>query len=579
MTHTQLENAQLLMAQGQFQQAINTYDIVLAVEPTSVDAWTGAALCYTSLGKWLESLNAIVNALGYGGYQQHQLVVLLQILEACQLNTYVEPIEKALHKALEHQWLEGQSVSFLISQLLLKHHDILSKPIDDIVLDEPVEQLLLDPSLVAVVSRQIVPNHAVEKVLLLGRKELLRCFAHNQDARLYLPIITAIASQNLLNDGLYYVDEEETQWLGMLDNCDKAFALEALALKLCYADFDQALMLWDKHQDLFKFNQLKGLGDDLAFYQQLQQQQSKKPVQDKTSQKVQSFYMQNPYPKYKVVKVNMVTVGQHMERLGLSNVEKPEILVAGCGTGLQAIELAFANRDGKVTAIDISPTSLQYAKLMAKRYGLKNIKFKLLDILNVSTLKKKFDYIVSTGVLHHMENPQQGLNALSSVLKSERAMVLGLYSRSSRQRLGDIRTQVIDYFAKQVQKSGETPQDEQAPIEKQQLSVWRHDWTDKERAEHWYNTNDFFNLNGLMDAIFHPQEAMYSLMDIRGMLNEAGVMFKSMAISNQMATCYAEQLAAAPMPHNRETLFYWHGFEQKNPQFFAGMYNFFAIKT
>lgn len=574
MTQTQLESAQLLMSQGQYQKAINTFDIVLAVEPTSVDAWTGVSLCYTSMGKWLEALNAIVNALGYGGYHQHQLVVLLQILEACQLNSYVEPIEKALHKALEHRWLEGQAVSFLVSQLLLKYKDILAQSIDSIELNEPIEKMLLDETLVAVVSRQIVPNHALEKVLLLGRKELLQCFAHNQDARHYLPIISAIACQNLLNDGLYHTDEQELQWLAMLDNTDKVFALEVLALKLSYANFEQALTLWEQHKDLFKFTQMKSLGEDLAFYHQLQTEQSKKAVQDETSKVVQSFYMQNPYPKYKVVKVNTMTIGQHMERIGLKNVSKPEILVAGCGTGLQAIELAFANRDGKVTAIDISPTSLQYGKLMAKRYGLKNIKFKLLDILKVNELKKKFDYIVSTGVLHHMQDPQAGLNALSGVLKPERAMVLGLYARASRQVLGDIKNDVIDFFADKAPQEG----DEQQEIEKHQLSQWRSSWTDKERAEHWYNTNDFFHLNGLMDAIFHPHEVMYSLMDLRPMLNEAGVVFKSMAVTKQMTARYAEQLAESPMPHNRETLFYWHGFEQKNPQFFAGTYNFFVVK-
>ena len=55
MIQTQLESAQLLMSQGQFQKAINTYEVVLAVEPSSVDAWTGQALCYTSLNKWLEA--------------------------------------------------------------------------------------------------------------------------------------------------------------------------------------------------------------------------------------------------------------------------------------------------------------------------------------------------------------------------------------------------------------------------------------------------------------------------------------------------------------------------------------------
>jgi len=382
--------------------------------------------------------------------------------------------------------------------------------------------------------------------------------------------MAAIACQNLLNDALYYTTEQENQWLGQLEQSDSVFQLEVLALKLCYADFDQAMALWQNNERLFKFIKLQYLGDDLAFYYSLGEDLPKatRTVKDETSKKVQTFYSENPYPKYKVVKVSTMSVGQTMARLGLEQITEPQILIAGCGTGLQAIELAFANRDGHVTAIDISPTSLRYGQLMAERYELNNIEFKLLDILQVHTLGKQFDYIASTGVLHHMESPQEGLNTLAQVLKPQRAMVLGFYSGLGRQDLAEIRDDVEAFFT----DSGN------AEISKNDLSCWRSQWTDEQKQQHWFNSNDFFNLNGLMDAIFHPQEAFYNLMQLRGMLNEAQITFKSMAISGGQRALYSEALANVELPHNIETLMFWHQFEQKHQYFFAGMYNFFAVK-
>ena len=40
------------------------------------------------------------------------------------------------------------------------------------------------------------------------------------------------------------------------------------------------------------------------------------------------------------------------------NIEQPSILIAGCGTGQQAIEAAFRYQHGEILAIDLSLTSL-----------------------------------------------------------------------------------------------------------------------------------------------------------------------------------------------------------------------------
>ena len=51
-----------------------------------------------------------------------------------------------------------------------------------------------------------------------------------------------------------------------------------------------------------------------------------------------------------------------------------------------------------------------------------------MDILEVNLLREKFDIIECSGVLHHMDDPSKGLQALLAILKKNGFLKLGLYS-------------------------------------------------------------------------------------------------------------------------------------------------------
>jgi len=109
-----------------------------------------------------------------------------------------------------------------------------------------------------------------------------------------------------------------------------------------------------------------------------------------------------------------------------------DVLVAGCGTW-QAAKYALCHPAARVIAIDISPSSLEYTREVAKKYDLNNLELQQLSIEDVAGLDHQFDLIMCTGVLHHMVDPDAGLRALRSVLKPDGAMhlmVYGLYGRA-----------------------------------------------------------------------------------------------------------------------------------------------------
>jgi SAM-dependent methyltransferase len=108
-----------------------------------------------------------------------------------------------------------------------------------------------------------------------------------------------------------------------------------------------------------------------------------------------------------------------------------EVLIAGCGTW-QAAKFALCHPGARVVAIDISPTSLEHTERLKQKYDLTNLETRQLQIENVGSLDQHFDLIVSTGVLHHLAEPDAGLRALRSVLNSDGAMYLMLYAPYGR---------------------------------------------------------------------------------------------------------------------------------------------------
>ena len=108
-----------------------------------------------------------------------------------------------------------------------------------------------------------------------------------------------------------------------------------------------------------------------------------------------------------------------------------DILIAGCGTN-QAAVFAYTNPQARVVALDVSQPSLDHHQYLIDKYGMKNIELHLLPIEEVHTLKRDFDLIVSTGVLHHLAAPENGMKALTKCLREDGVIAVMLYAEFGR---------------------------------------------------------------------------------------------------------------------------------------------------
>lgn len=108
-----------------------------------------------------------------------------------------------------------------------------------------------------------------------------------------------------------------------------------------------------------------------------------------------------------------------------------DILIAGCGTS-QAAVFAYSNPSARVVAIDVSQSSLDHHQRLKDAYDLSNLQLHRLPIEQVDSLNLSFDLIVSSGVLHHLADPQLGMSSLAGVLRHDGVIGVMLYAKYGR---------------------------------------------------------------------------------------------------------------------------------------------------
>ena len=114
------------------------------------------------------------------------------------------------------------------------------------------------------------------------------------------------------------------------------------------------------------------------------------------------------------------------------------VLDAGCGTGDNTVFLAEQLRDtgAEVVALDFSEASLEVNRARLAKRGLTNVRHVLAPIEEAPTLGLgEFDFIVCTGVLHHLASPLEGLSALRTMLKPDGIMGLMVYARYGKRTI------------------------------------------------------------------------------------------------------------------------------------------------
>jgi ubiquinone/menaquinone biosynthesis C-methylase UbiE len=109
-----------------------------------------------------------------------------------------------------------------------------------------------------------------------------------------------------------------------------------------------------------------------------------------------------------------------------------KVLEIGCGIGTDTI--SFARNGAQVTAVDLSPQSLELAHKRAQVYGLeKEIRFYSGSAEELSSVVpvEPYDLVYSFGVIHHTPHPERVVAEMRKYAKPGTAVKIMVYYRYS----------------------------------------------------------------------------------------------------------------------------------------------------
>ena len=196
--------------------------------------------------------------------------------------------------------------------------------------------------------------------------------------------------------------------------------------------------------------------------------------------------------------------------------EGMNILVAGCGAN-QAARYALQHPTARVTGIDLSEASLAHEKKLKAKHKLDNLSLRRMRLEEVSRLGQKFDFIVSSGVLHHLPDPVAGLAALGGELDIDGVILIMVYGRYGR---GPV------YMLQELFRIlGATDQsDADVALVKATLPLLPPEHPLRTYAKR--STDIKFDA-GLVDLFLHKQDRPYTVGEVMELTADAGLAFQA----------------------------------------------------
>jgi 2-polyprenyl-3-methyl-5-hydroxy-6-metoxy-1,4-benzoquinol methylase len=293
-------------------------------------------------------------------------------------------------------------------------------------------------------------------------------------------------------------------------------------------------------------------------------------IEDEVSQRVRQQYEENPYPRWvhAAGQIAPMPIDQYLcdqfpasGFTPLKKINALDLLVAGCGTGQVAIALAQKYLGAHILAVDLSLTSLCFAKRSTPAALAASIEYVQADILKLASIGRSFDVVDASGVLHHMTDPLEGWRILLSLVRPGGLMHLGFYSETGRSDVVAAR----EFIAQRG--FGSTP----AEIRRCRQEILKTHLASVTRF------NDFFSTSECRDLLFHVQENRLTIPAINNFVAQSGLRFLGFEFASGAMARYRGLFARQGW--SMTDLDRWHEVEIKYPDTFSGMYQFWVQKA
>jgi SAM-dependent methyltransferase len=583
----------ILAAQGRWSEAAEQYQRAISIKPGLFDVYRNLARALLSEGRAEEAVAAIMRGLAIGETDEAKAMFVY----CAQALTAVPPepsFRDLVARALTEGWGRSADLSPLAAVLFMNGETgraaidrVLAAPAP-LLIDDNADLLAAlsnDRLLRALLESAPVRSAVLEHFLTVLRAGLLTLVARNEGATTLdeatLAFACALAQQCFINQYVFAeADAETAQVAALAERLDSALAAGtdipplAIAVLGCFAPLHSLAQApavlqrqWPAPLSAVLVQQIRE--PDIE-RQMAAAMPSLTAIEDAVSIKVRDQYEEMPYPRW----VKPTSLGApsdidwHLRSqcpgVAIQPVQRADsldILIAGCGTGQHAIETAQRFAGARVLAIDLSRASLAYAARKTREAGLRNIDYAQADILKLGSLNATFDVIESSGVLHHLGDPEQGWRVLLSLLRPGGVMHVGLYSAAARSDILAARALIADRGYRETI----------ADIRRcrQELQTFADGTSFKNVTLY----SDFFTTAECRDLLFHVQERQFTIPGIQAFLAANGLTF--LGFTGAVRQAYGQRFPDDPAMTDLDR---WQAFETENPMAFVNMYQFWVQK-
>ncbi len=457
------------------------------------------------------------------------------------------PVRELLRQALEHPAVDPGN---------------LVRPVSSLALSRPGGAAFEEPLLARLLEDAVIRDASLERLIVDTRRRMLAEVLARPG--IALKIQTTIAHQCFNTEYVFDETDEELRNLAALkDAIERSDAVPPhwCAVYAAYRPLSSLQKSVTAPESLVRRQIAEPLEEKKLQEKMLSMRLQHNPV----SIKVREQYEANPYPRW----VRTQTAG--FDAPAQPVAENPRILLAGCGTGQNAITIAQRFAGSRVLALDLSLTSLGYAARKTRELGLaERIEYRHGDLLGLGAeaggLEERFDLIECSGVLHHLEDPLAGWRVLAGLLKPRGLMRVGLYSEAGRRDVARARALIAERGFK----------GDAGGIRACRAEIRAHEG-DPLLARIARN-EDFFSMSGVRDLLFHVHEVCFSLTQIQQMIGALDLRFLGFELADSGATLERYR-ARFPGDPAFTDLGNWHRLEQELPDSFTRPYQFWVANS
>tara|TARA_B100000029_G_scaffold225968_1_gene223745 strand:+ start:60 stop:2156 length:2097 start_codon:yes stop_codon:yes gene_type:complete len=571
------------------EQALSCFEKAIKIQPEYIRSYNILGRTLKELGEYSKALICYEEAIKINPENTMLLYGILDLFTSIQFSNLTENNTRSFKKLILFLFKNNNidhSKIFNNAKLLIfvnTSQQEIEKIINSnslLLNNKVIKKLLKEEFFHLILQKTFLTDRFLETLVTRIRKEILLSLEKKENILSeYYNFIFSLAEQCFLNEYVFFQSEEENKniinlekkisnnienkeiEIAILGSYKPLIQIESIKNKLL--NYTSKIVLFNDMIDM----QVKEPLREIELKNSIK---SIKVISDDISKKVKDQYEENPYPRWRFGIKNATAnflfyLNNDIKPNGIefnNKFIKPNVLIAGCGTGQQIIN-AIGYQNSNIVAVDLSFASLAYAKRKIEELGHKNVEFLQGDILNLNILNKKFDIIECAGVLHHMREPLEGLKVLLNLLEPHGFLKLGLYSDKARKHIVKIREFIKKKKFKNTEEDIRNCREE---ILKQSNDPILH------KVIHNF---DFYSTSGTRDLIFHVQEHRYTIPEISKILKDLNLEFIGFSTNPILKEKY---LQSFPNDKKNLSLDNWNEFEINNPGIFKGMYQFWIRK-